>query len=163
MRIRDIRLPVEVWDAIDGDTAGLVELLRSDVELSRHERTWLAMFFEGTLPKRERGRPPKEVSPMFLDFRTGQDLTTRIGWASYRFLKAKEYVRRRGWHLKSAPTRLHVDLAEFQRRVAGKFSIHEETFGNHVRRARQRQISKPTMKSMVEYWHEHRAKKAAEK
>lgn len=52
--------PLEVFQAIEGDTDSLVSLLRSEEPLDPETREALALWLEGNLPpKRGRGRPKK--------------------------------------------------------------------------------------------------------
>lgn len=143
--IEDIfRDPTEVWKAVEGDPTELIELLRSDKRLAKPVRKALADYFEGTLQpvKRPQGRPSKEqIQPFVVRASRAitywHDPTTRLGYVGFRYERLRNYIRKRGWHKKSAG-KFYWSPDRLREAVAERYGLTLETLENYLRRPREK-------------------------
>ena len=86
-RIDELRDPIEVWTAVEGDCTKLIELLRSNEKLGPRTRNALADWLEGKLePVKLPNHRVRRAS--------------KVSWAWYRYDKAWTLIREKGWHRK---------------------------------------------------------------
>jgi hypothetical protein len=144
--ISDLEMPVAVWKAVEGDKTELLGLLRSDKRLNRKTREALADWLEGKLKpvKWPVGRRPIEPAldqhtriahAWFFSF--GHDTSTELGVAGFRYALLRRFIRRKGWHRRSAGS-LYWSPQRLLEAVASRQEIDAETFGNYLRRPRPR-------------------------
>lgn len=126
-----LALPEEVWWAVEGDPAKLIELLRSDRPLSRGTRDELAAWLAGDLAplKPSRGRP--NVSDTLPRSWRGHNLRTEIGLAGWDYEQRRRVIRDEGDH-KGHP-RWSQRLAD---EVAEVYGINTEAFHDYMSRHR---------------------------
>lgn len=144
--INELKDPIEVWKAVEGEAADLIALLRSDTPIYKVDREALADWLEGSLkPVQEgRGRPRKSdvqrwtLEWIIRDFYFGHDPQTEIGYAAFRYERLWRYVKKRGWNKTKAWTsdRLKEAIAERQ-------EIDLETFMNYLKRSKPRRRKSP--------------------
>ncbi len=163
---RALAMPTAVWDAADGYPAALVALLRSDEPLNRWERDALADLLAGTLhvPKRGRGRPAGRDGGGLTSMTIygGHDVTTRLGYAGWRHDRARDFIRRKGWHKKAAGN-LHRSLDWLLAKTAERYGIEEEALRNYVRRSRKMPVpSVAPDPGWRRHWLEHRERRERE-
>lgn len=125
--IEEMKWPVEVWRAVEGDEAELIKLLRSKRDLSRRTRDAMADRLDGKLTpvKLPRHRVRTE---------------SKIGRAWYRYDKAREFIRAKGWHRKNAARYWPPD--RLVKEVARKEGVSASALRERVRRA-QRSVADP--------------------
>lgn len=148
--LRDVRLPVELWNALDGEPAAFVARLRSDEPLSRPERDCFAMWLENGLrpPGRGRGRPEESwIGGMRCD---------RLGRAAFRFRRVWAYIKGKGWHRQKAG-KLCRTKGEVMQAVARKHRVDERSLANLVKRGSDRGVIR--LSSLRDYWIRHLEKK----
>lgn len=144
--IMDLSLPYEVWKAVEGDRRELVALLRSDERLSRPTRDALADWLEDKLKpvKWPVGRRPHKpltdrhsriAHTWFFAF--GHERSTELGVAGFRYELLRRFIRRKGWHRKSAG-RLYWSAQRLLEAVASRQKVDVDTFANYLRRPRSR-------------------------
>ena len=119
--MEDLAWPREMWRAVEGDESELIKLLRSERGLSRRTRNAMADWLEDKL------------TPVRLPV-GGYRTQSKPGLAWYRYDKAREFIRRKGWHRKRhgrywPPERL---LSE----VAQKEGVAEAALQNWIKRAK---------------------------
>lgn len=140
MDLADLSQPIEVWKAVEGDTAELVKLLRSGKPIAKRTREALADWYDGKLRPFPipRGRPPKH-SPMgreLIETRyDGHDVTTPIGAAGHDYERLRQYIRKKGWHLKRAG-RLYWSAERLLDAVARARGVKVAGLGEYLKRAR---------------------------
>ena len=120
--VEDMKWPVEVWRAIEGDKAELIKLLRSERDLSRRTRDAMADWLDGNLTpvKLPRHRVRTE---------------SKIGRAWYRYDKAREFIRAKGWHRKDAVRYWPPD--RLVKEVARKEGVSASALRERVRRTQR--------------------------
>lgn len=122
--IEEMKWPLEVWAAVEGDRRELIELLRSERRLSRRTRHALADWLEGNLQpvKLPRGRSLTE---------------SRVGWAWYHYDKLRAFIRNKGWHRKQAG-RLYWPTSRLLEAVAQRDGVAKAALECFARRAKPR-------------------------
>lgn len=144
--ISDLKMPVAVWKAVEGDKTELLGLLRSDERLNRPTRDALADWIEGKLTPVKWPAGPRPREPLrdrhtriahawFFSF--GHDRSTELGVAGFRYELLRRFIRRKGWHRKSAG-RLYWSAPRLLEAVASRQEVDVETFANYLRRPRPR-------------------------
>jgi hypothetical protein len=161
--ITDFLLPIEVWDAIDGEPANLVALLRGEGPIGRLTRDALAEYFEGTLetPKKKRGQPPR--SRWAIPFATGgHDRNDPVGFAAIIYEIRWRYIKKRGWNLKSSG-KLYISSDRVKDLIAERHNIDAEAFRNYLRRSKKERLKLPKSETLADFWAAHRADRVWEK
>lgn len=150
VKLEDLRLPIELWNALDGDPTVFVTKLRSDERLTRPERDCLAFWLENGRkpPARKRGRPS-------LDMTYGVALD-RAGYAAFRYRFLREFIRWKGWHLKRAG-RFYWSADRLKLAVAAKSDLTLATLENRLRRNSRLE---PRRESMKDCWVTHLEKRS---
>lgn len=129
MDISDLRSPVEVWEAVEGNPKPLADLLRSDYVLSKRERLELADFLEGKLQPvvRPNHRPKKELGFRILSFNLvfyrGHDMATVYGRAGLRYELVRDWRKKRGLFSSKDAAKLKIAVAKRYNIIEGTASF----------------------------------------
>lgn len=119
--INDLREPVEVYEAAEGDPTALIEYLRSDAPINDWMRQEIADWLEGKLPvKFPRGRQKKDRADR---------LRLRFAWELYEALHDREISLPDEFAAKSPN---NDDLKEF---VAEVYGLKTESFIDFMKRS----------------------------
>lgn len=145
MDISELKFPIEVWKAVEGDPSDLIALLRSEERFVRIDRDTLADWLEGTLQpmKLKKGGQEKHLSPheefAIRHIYFGYDPTTELGSAGIRYEIVRRFIRKKRWHLKSAG-RLHWSPQKLAEVIADKHDVDLEKLLQTINRSK---VKKP--------------------
>lgn len=150
--LAELKEPIEVWKAIEGEPADLIALLRSEEPLRRWERDTLADWLEGklqpvSLPK---GRPDLSVTGPTPLLYKGHNIHTRMGSAAIIEMFNWEFIRKKGWHLKRSG-KFYWSRDRLREKIAERWGIETEAFFNYLKRSRSARPKAVSGRDYIEF------------